>query len=62
MRSIFTLALAAMMISPGRATCFMGEYISNPSQEADALSEAMQLILLKHFEQFLTLLTGGPGR
>lgn len=37
MKPIFTLALAAMMISPGWATCFMGEYISNPGQEENCM-------------------------
>lgn len=37
MKPIFTLALATMMISPGWATCFMGEYISNSSQEGNSM-------------------------
>ena len=37
MKPIFTLALAAMMISPGWATYFLGEYISNPGQEENSM-------------------------
>lgn len=37
MKPIFTLALAAIMISPGWATCFLGEYISNPGQEGNCM-------------------------
>ena len=75
MKFLFALALSAMIMPPVWASLFLGEnmytyraahmHCPTPGLQGNTTPDAktaMQLMLQNHFEQFLTLLTGGLGR